>query len=209
MPLLDDQACHSSPKPRMSTLIWGPKSNTFFVLSNFSGFCRNIPAKPRDIPPKKFGFPGLEGHTELFGPHPIHEEDPHPAEDIRTQKFGFVLFFHVNSDQGNFLINDILAPSMHSRASVCERNRERWALTCSRDGPMATDTSLGCPQPQIFNVHNIGDRQLRTIPTKDLRHQLVFLGGVVCESSEPKKKAMLVVDFVGVVRGFRSLTTVA
>ena len=35
----------------------------------------------------------------------------------------------------------------------------------------------------------IGDRQPRTIPTKDLLLQAVFWGGVVCEFSEPKKKA--------------------
>ena len=60
-----------------------------------------------------------------------------------------------------------------------------------------------------------GDRQTRTIPTKDLPHQVVFGGGgLVCELSEPKKKAnkiictthnfalaMLIVDSVGVVRG--------
>ena len=34
----------------------------------------------------------------------------------------------------------------------------------------------------------IGDREPRTIPTKDLLHQVVFLG-VVCELSEPRKKA--------------------
>ena len=30
----------------------------------------DIPAKSRDIPAKKFYFPGFEGHTELFGPPP-------------------------------------------------------------------------------------------------------------------------------------------
>ena len=46
-------------------------------------------------------------------------------------------------------------------------------------------------------------------PDKDLPHQVVFLGGVVCELSEPKKNAeyapppsfahaMLIIDFVGV-----------
>ena len=28
-------------------------------------------AKSQHIPPEKFGFPGFEGHTELFGPHPL------------------------------------------------------------------------------------------------------------------------------------------
>ena len=35
----------------------------------------------------------------------------------------------------------------------------------------------------------VGDRQPRTIPTKDLLHQVVLWGGVVCGFSEPKKKA--------------------
>ena len=43
--------------------------------------------------PKKFDFPGFEGHTELFGPHPFTWKTPTPWENIRTQRFGFVLFF--------------------------------------------------------------------------------------------------------------------
>ena len=53
-------------------------------------------------------------------------------------------------------------------------------------------------------------------PTKDLPHRVAPFGGVVCELSEPKRKekvrttpsfalAMLIVDFVGVVRRFRGL----
>ena len=34
----------------------------------------------------------------------------------------------------------------------------------------------------------IGDHQPRTIPTKDLLHEVVFFGGVVRELSEPKKR---------------------
>ena len=35
-----------------------------------------MPAKSRDIPPKKFDFPGFEGHLELFGPHPFTWKTP-------------------------------------------------------------------------------------------------------------------------------------
>ena len=60
----------------------------------------------------------------------------------------------------------------------------------------------------------IGDRQPRTIPTKDLPHSSggIFLGGGVrIVGTEEKRKirttpsfalAMLIVDFVGVVRGY-------
>ena len=47
---------------------------------------------------------------------------------------------------------------------------------------------------------NIGDRQPRTIPTKDLPHQVVFWGEWCANSFA---LAMLIVNFVGVVRGFR------
>ena len=40
-------------------------------------------------PPKKFDFPGFEGHTEFFGPHPFTWKTPTQTENIRTQKFGF------------------------------------------------------------------------------------------------------------------------
>ena len=54
---------------------------------------RDIPAKSQDIPPKKFDFPGFEGHIEFFGPHPFTWKTPTPPENIRTQKFVFALFF--------------------------------------------------------------------------------------------------------------------
>ena len=61
---------------------------------------------------------------------------------------------------------------------------------------------------------SVGDRQPRTIPAKDLPHQVVFLGGwcANCRALREKGKirttpsfalAMLIVNFVGVVRGFR------
>ena len=59
----------------------------------------------------------------------------------------------------------------------------------------------------------IGDRQPRTIPTKDLLHQVFFVGGWCANCRNPKEKAknrttpnfvlaMLIVNVVGVVRGF-------
>ena len=87
----------------------GQKLNTNFFICKLFGHRRDIPAaKSRDIPPKKFDFPGFEGHTELFGPHPFTWKAPTPPENIRTQKFGFVLFFRawsggaLESAQGNW-----------------------------------------------------------------------------------------------------------
>ena len=51
------------------------------------------PGKSQDIPPKKFGFLGFEGHTELFGPHPFTWKSPTPPEEIRTKKFWFGFLF--------------------------------------------------------------------------------------------------------------------
>ena len=53
----------------------------------------HIPAKSRADPPKSLFSPGCEGHAELFGPHPFTWKTPTPPEDVRTQKFGFVLLF--------------------------------------------------------------------------------------------------------------------
>ena len=50
------------------------------------GQLRGIQAKSRDILPKMFGFAGFKGHTELFGPPPLHVEDPHPTGKYRDQK---------------------------------------------------------------------------------------------------------------------------
>ena len=66
----------------------GGENRTQAFFSNFSGLLRDIPAKSRDILPKKFDFPDFEGHTELFGPHPFTWKTPTPPEDIRTKKFG-------------------------------------------------------------------------------------------------------------------------
>ena len=51
------------------------------------------PGKIPGYPTKKFDFHGFEGHTELFVPHPFTWKTTTPRENIRAQKFGFVLFF--------------------------------------------------------------------------------------------------------------------
>ena len=63
---------------------WGRR-----IEHKLSGTPLDIPAKSRDVPPEKFDFPGFEGHTELFGPHPFMWKTPTPLENIRTRMFGF------------------------------------------------------------------------------------------------------------------------
>ena len=71
----------------------GPKvEHKLFFLKLF-GHLRDIPAKSWDILPKKFDFPGFEGQTEPFGPHPFTWKTPTPPEYLRTQKFGFGFLF--------------------------------------------------------------------------------------------------------------------
>ena len=75
---------------------------------------------------------------------------------------------------------------------------------------------------QIFtlsdDLHKRSNRgpSIMHIPRKDLPHQVVFWGGLVCEVSEPQKRqnthnpqfalAMLIVYFVGAVCGLRGQT---
>ena len=63
---------------------------------------------------------------------------------------------------------------------------------------------------------SLGDRQPRTIPTKDPPHQVIFIGGWCANCRNLRKGkicttpslalAMLIVDVVGVVRGFSGHT---
>ena len=78
-----------------------------------------------------------------------------------------------------------------------KNNELHWSDECPHSTERKTATATGIfmaskekHQPWHYISHSpkIGDRQPRTIPTKDL-HQMVFLGGVVCEFLEPKKKA--------------------
>ena len=64
----------------------GQKLNTNYFFLKLFGHRRDIPAKSRDIPPKKFNFPGFEGHTELFGPHPFTWKTPTPPEQYPDSK---------------------------------------------------------------------------------------------------------------------------
>ena len=52
------------------------KLNTNFFFLKLFGHLRDIPAKSRDIPPKKFGFPGFEGTYRTFWPPPLHGGRP-------------------------------------------------------------------------------------------------------------------------------------
>ena len=67
-----------------------------FNTNSFSQTFRAPPGHPGKIPgypaPKRFDFPGFEGHTELLGPHQFTWKTSSPPENIRTRKFGFVLF---------------------------------------------------------------------------------------------------------------------
>ena len=62
------------------------KLNPNVLFLKLFGCPRDIPAKSRDIPPKKFDFPGFEGRIGLFGPPPVHVEDPHPTRKYPDQK---------------------------------------------------------------------------------------------------------------------------
>ena len=74
--LLAHRHCDESGRPRKTRICSAPK--TRLAKPPFSWHPRAEP-KSRDIPPKKFDFPGFEGHTELFGPHPFVWKTPHPA----------------------------------------------------------------------------------------------------------------------------------
>ena len=71
----------------------GRELNPNIFFSNFSGTPGISRQNSGGLPPKEFDFPGFEGRTELFGPSPFMCKTPTPPENIRTQKFGFVLFF--------------------------------------------------------------------------------------------------------------------
>ena len=57
----------------------GPKIQHKLLFLKLFGHRRDIPAKSRDIQPKKFDFPGFEGLIEPFGPLPLHVGGPHPT----------------------------------------------------------------------------------------------------------------------------------
>ena len=73
---------------------------------------RDIPAKSRDIPgvPEKFGFPGFEGHTELFAPPTPSRGRPHPTRRYPDSKFGFG--FLCRADYSGPFLNFLLTISL-------------------------------------------------------------------------------------------------
>ena len=102
----------SSPKSSLTTLraeiitlvlqkqsrVLGAKNRTQTCFSQTFRALPGYPGKIPGYPAKKFDFLGFERYIELFGPHPFTWKTPTPPEfpgpeNIRTQKFGFVLFF--------------------------------------------------------------------------------------------------------------------
>ena len=61
--------------------------------SFFSQTFRAPPGYSVKNPRKSLFSLGFEGHTELLGPHLFTWKTPTPPEEVRTKKFGFVLFF--------------------------------------------------------------------------------------------------------------------
>ena len=55
---------------------YGGKIEHKLYFSNFSGTPGISQQNPGISCQKKFGFPGFEGHTELFGPHPFMWKTP-------------------------------------------------------------------------------------------------------------------------------------
>ena len=123
----------------------GQKLNTNFFLKLFEHH-RDIPAKSRDIPPKKFDFPGFEGHTELFGPHPFTWKTPTPPGNIRTQKLGLCSFFvpelrwpgDSQRESGRFARTD-------SRESICRKTP--IFITCERFAQIASKLRFSICSP--------------------------------------------------------------
>ena len=80
----------------------GPKTEqkTFFFLK-FFGRLQDIPAKSRNIPPKKFDFPGSEGHAKTFWSSLLHVEDPYPTGKYPDSKvWVWVLFLYLTITTG-------------------------------------------------------------------------------------------------------------
>ena len=103
-----------------------------------------------------------------------------------------------------------------SSAAPAERLQEALSSTQQESEPQE-GCDRRCLESRFATIRiTIGDRQPRTMPTKDIPYQVVFWG-LVCELSEPKRKAkyasppsfalvIFILDFVGVVRRFRGPT---
>ena len=68
------------------------KLNTHFFSQTFRA-PPGYPSKLPGYPAQKVWFPWFRGTYRTFGPHPFMCKTPTPTENIRTQKFGFVLLF--------------------------------------------------------------------------------------------------------------------
>ena len=67
-----------SQKKKTKAFDRGPIEHKLFFLKLF-GHRRDIPAKSRDIPPKKFDFPWFRETYRTFWPPPFQVEDPYPT----------------------------------------------------------------------------------------------------------------------------------
>ena len=74
-------------------LKWGTRIEPKHLFLKLFGRFRDVPAKSRDIPPKKFDSLGFEGHTELFGPHPFTWKTPTPPKISGLKSLGLGSFF--------------------------------------------------------------------------------------------------------------------
>ena len=78
--------------PARKLSLWAVFRERKLNTNLFSQTFRAPPGYPGKIPgypAKKFDFPGFDGHTEFFGPHPFTWKTPTPPENIRTKKFRF------------------------------------------------------------------------------------------------------------------------
>ena len=62
-------------------------------LRIYTGCFLGIPSESTLVGQTKKCFPWLRGTYRTFCPHPFTWKTPTPPKDLRTQKFGFVLFF--------------------------------------------------------------------------------------------------------------------
>ena len=76
--------------------IWGQKLNTNFLFQTFRAPpISQLKQKTGDIPPKRFGFPGFEGHTDFLARPPTHWKISGPKSLSLCSFFlpEFMLFF--------------------------------------------------------------------------------------------------------------------
>ena len=168
---------------------------------------KNGVSQNRGFPVPDQWFPWLRGTYRTLWPPPLHVEDCYPTRGYPDPKFGFGFLFSCLTRANNrwdpwveFCPMTVLMFINEEGDWNCNGNEtpqapERCSCNTLIEGP-----------PTMHHPH------------KRPPHQVVFLGGVVvvCTLSEPKKKgkirttpgfalAMLIVIFVGVVRGFRRL----